>query len=123
MEKVTFWPALTVWLLGWVAMPGGTLLLGAPWTLTVPCMNGWTEQVYGKLPAVLKVWVKVKPALWIPESHRPPSLVVEWADAPVQVHLTWSFTLIWDVAGLKAKSMMFTFATAAKPDRAEPRAK
>src|SRR6185369_2321468 len=89
-------------------------------TVTDPVMNGCTEQLYGKLPAVVNVLVKVKPVPCTSESHKAPSLVVECADAPVQVHLTWSFTLIFTLDGAKAKSMIFTLVSAARPGLAPP---
>ncbi len=27
-----------------------------PWTTTVPCMNGWIEQMYANVPAFVNVW-------------------------------------------------------------------
>lgn len=67
------------------------------------------------MPAAPKVWLKVKPLVCSPESHRLVSLVVECEVAPeAQVHLTWSFTLIVTVAGLKEKLTMLTFAVAAR---------
>src|SRR5882672_899063 len=55
------------------------------------------------------------------ESHKPLPLVVECAELPVQVHLTWSFTFIFTLAGLKPKSMIFTLVTAARHGRAQPK--
>ncbi len=80
-------------------------------------------QLYGKLPTVVNVLTKVAPLPFAPESHRPPVLVVVCAVEPIQVHLTWSFTLMVTIVGLKKKSPIFTLATlVARTGGEEPKA-
>src|SRR5258708_30158505 len=86
-------------------------------------MKGCIVQLYGKLPTVVNVLTKVAPLPFAPESHRPPVLVVVCAAEPIQVHLTWSFTLMVTIVGLKKKSPIFTLATlVARTGGEEPKA-
>ena len=111
--SVTFAGALnTAAFGGLVSETEGGWLAVAELTVTEPCMKGWMLQMYGKVPGLSNIWVKVAPAFSVPESHTPVVLVDVWK-LPVQSHSTESLTLMVTLEGVKLKLATVTFVRAA----------
>jgi hypothetical protein len=58
---------------------GGGVGAGAPWTVTVPVIEGWFAQWYAKVPAAANVTLLLAPAAIWPVSKAPVFDVAVWA--------------------------------------------